>query len=159
MTGSAGPHRPADAEAAALARRILGGARDAVLSVLDEDGWPMNSRIALQTDAAGVPLALLSAIALHSAALMRDPRAALLLAPPPASRGSILAQPQLSLQVHAEPATLAEAAHLRAAWRTRDPRSALYVDLPDFRFWRLRIRGGLLNAGFGRASLIAPGDL
>ena len=39
MTVGAGPHRPADAEAAALARRILGGARDAVLSVLDEDGF------------------------------------------------------------------------------------------------------------------------
>lgn len=159
MTGGAGPHRPADAEALALARRILGGARDAVLSVLDENGWPMTSRIALQTDTAGVPLVMLSSIALHSAALMHDPRAALLLAPPPPSRGSILAQPRLSLQVRAELAALAEAAHLRAAWRARDPRSALYVDLPDFRFWRLRIRGGLLNAGFGRASVIAPGDL
>lgn len=152
------PHRPADAATIAEARRLIAGTRDAVLAVLDEDGWPMTSRIALQTDAAGVPLALLSGLALHSAALARDPRAALLI-DESGVRGMALARARLSLQVRAEPVAAAETEPLRAAWRARDPKAAVYLQLPDFRFWRLRVTGGLLNAGFGRASRLAPGDL
>ncbi|WP_052171764.1 hypothetical protein [Paracoccus sanguinis] len=88
------PHRAADAEARAAARALLGSARDAVLAVLDAEGWPMTSRIALQTDAAGTPLALLSGLALHSAALSRDPRAALLLTDDAATKGSALTRPR-----------------------------------------------------------------
>lgn len=155
------PHLPADDAAIAQARAILAQARDAVLAVLDEAGWPMTSRIALQTDADGVPLALLSGLALHSAALARDPRAALLVdaAAAPGGRGMALTRARLSLQVRAEAVPEAGTEALRAAWRARDPKAAVYLQLPDFRFWRLRIAGGLLNAGFGRASRIGPGAL
>lgn len=155
------PHRPADPEAIRTARQILDAARDAVLTVLDEDGWPMTSRIALQTDAAGQPLALLSGLALHSAALLRDPRAALLIdrAPGDGPHGSALARPRLSLQVDARPAAGSDADALRIAWRARDPKSAVYLQLPDFRFWRLAVRRGMLNAGFGRAYLLGPQDI
>lgn len=156
------PYRPADPAAIAQARRLIAAARIAVLSVLDQTGWPMVSRIAVQTDPQGRPLALLSGLALHSAALARDPRAALLIDAEPAEdgRGSPLARARLSLQLRAE--CLAEGAAtqaLRALWRARDPKAAVYLGLPDFRFWRLTPTGGLLNAGFGQAYRLGAADL
>lgn len=156
------PHRPADAEARTRAGGILRHADSAVLAVLDAQGWPMASRIALQQDAAGRVWAMLSGLALHTAALRRDPRAALLIdAPPtPDARGIALARARLSLQVEAHEITAPdEDAALRAGWLDRDPKAAVYARLPDFRLWRMQIRGGMLNAGFGRAYRLEPGDL
>lgn len=155
------PHRNADAEAIAQAHAILDAARDAVLSVLDEDGWPQASRIALQTDEAGQPLAMLSALALHTRALEADPRAALLIDAPRESdaRGMALTRARLSLQVRAEAVAREDEGPLRRTWLDRDPKAAVYMGLPDFRFWRLMIRGGLLNAGFGRAFRLTAADL
>ena len=157
------PHRPANDAARQMARQMLDAARDAVLAVLDEGGWPQVSRIALQTDAAGTPLALLSGLALHSAALTRDPRAALLIDMAPGAapaRGTALARPRLSLQVRAlRVDDAAETAMLHEDWRARDPKSAVYLGLPDFRFWRLQVQGGLLNAGFGSAFRLSEADL
>lgn len=153
------PHRPADAAARALARTILQDARHATLAVLDAQGWPMTSRIGFQCDDSGLPLALLSDLALHTRCLRRDPRAALLIDGPGGDRGSPLNRARLSLQLHAALADPALRAEQAARWRTRDPKAAVYLGLADFRFWRLDMRGGLLNAGFGRAFLMTPADL
>ena len=109
------PHRVPDAAALAQARAILAAARDAVLSVLDPPGWPMVSRIALQADAEGRPLAMLSDLALHTAALRADRRAALLLDAPAEEprRGMPLTRARLSLQVEACPVPPAEDEALR----------------------------------------------
>lgn len=157
-----GPHRPADDPARAHAEAILRAADSAVLAVLDAQGWPMTSRIAVQRDAAGGLWTMLSGLALHTAALRRDPRAALLIDAPaaPDARGIALARARLSLQVEAqELQDPAEDAPLRADWLARDPKAAVYARLPDFRLWRLQPRGGLLNAGFGRAYQLGPADL
>lgn len=159
-TGMQDAHRTADAEATAQARAILQGARDAVLAVADAQGWPMVSRIALQTDADGQPLAMLSGLALHTAALCADPRAALLVDEDRAgARGMALTRARLSLQVEARIVAPEDGQDLRRAWLDRDPKAAVYARLPDFRFWRLQIRGGLLNAGFGRAFRLTAQDL
>lgn len=158
-----GPHRPADDPARAQAAAILCAADSAVLAVLDAQGWPMVSRIALQRDAAGELWAMLSGLALHTAALRRDPRAALLIDAPagPDARGIALARARrLSLQVEAQEITAPDKdATLRAEWLARDPKAAVYARLPDFRLWRMQLRGGLLNAGFGQAYRLQPGDL
>lgn len=155
------PHRAADAAAIRHALTILDSARDAVLAVLDAQGWPMTSRIALQTDGAGQPLAMLSGLALHTAALRADSRAALLIDEPRTddARGMALTRARLSLQVEAQAIPVADEGELRRAWLDRDPKAAVYAGLPDFRFWRLQIRGGLLNAGFGRAYQLTADDL
>lgn len=153
------PHRPADATARALARTILRDARHATLAVLDAEGWPMTSRIAFQCDEAGLPLALLSDLALHTRCLRRDPRAALLVDGPSGDRGWVLNRARLSLQLRAVPADPALRAGQAARWRDRDPKAAVTLGLADFRFWRLDVRGGLLNAGFGRAFLMTAADL
>lgn len=151
------PHRPSDAASLTIAQQMLTKARDSVLATLDAEGWPQTSRIGLQTDAGGVPLVLLSSLALHTAAIERDPRAALLIDGED-RKGSALARPRLSLQVRAERVLPDEVPELRARWREQDPKSAVYLDLPDFRFWRLRIVSGLLNAGFGKAFVFTAED-
>lgn len=117
----------------------------------------MAARIGLQTDSDGTPLALLSGLSMHTRRLRADPRAALLIGGARA-KGSPLAQPRLSLQVSAA-LVCDEAADLRERWQSRDPRAAVYVGLADFRFWRLPVRSGLFNGGFGRAVRLTAADL
>ena len=147
-----------DAESRALLAALLGGMRHAVLGTIDPDsGAPHLSRIAVQADADGVPLALLSGLAAHSRALAADPRAGLLITPAGAQRGDPMTQPRLSLSVRAEAAP-PEVAR-RAAWLAANPKAAVYIDLPDFRFIRLVPVSGLLNAGFGLATRFGKADL
>lgn len=155
------PHHTADSQAIAHAWSILDAARGAALAVLDAQGWPMTSRIAMQTDEAGQPLAMLSGLAMHTAALRVDPRAALLIdeAPGAEGRGMALTRARLSLQVKAQPVAPDAAQDLHRLWLKRDPKAAIYAGLPDFRFWRLQICGGMLNAGFGKAYRLTAEDL
>ena len=151
------PIRDTDDQARALARQMLGNMRHAILAVLDPaNGHPHLSRIACQRDADGAPLALLSGIAVHSRALVADPRAGLLLEAD-RDKGDPMTHPRLSLQVIARPAE--SDPQRRARWLAAHPRAAVFIDLPDFRFWRLVPVGGLLNAGFGAAFRLTPADL
>lgn len=131
--------------------------RHATLAVNDPDsGHPHLSRIACQTDGHGPPLALLSGLAIHSRLLGRDPRAALLVETR-GDRGDPMTWPRLSLQVVARTVPRTDA--LRRRWLDAHPRAAVFIDLPDFRFWRLEPRSGFLNAGFGAAFRLTPTDL
>lgn len=154
------PIRPTDAEARALARRLIDEARFAALAFLDPDtGAPAISRIAVQTDAGGQPITLISGLAAHFRALAADPRAALLLGEP-GDKGDPLTHPRLSLTVTAcfvEKG--AEHDLLCARWLGVQPKAKLYIDLPDFRFVRLAMVAGLLNGGFGRAFRLSAADL
>lgn len=150
------PFQPADDQARALARDLIAAARHASLGTLDpETGAPLVTRIAVQADADGVPVALLSGLASHSRALALDPRAGLLIGAE--GKGDPMAQPRLSILLRAEPAPPDPAR--RAGWLSRNPRAQVYIDLPDFRFWRLVPVSGLLNAGFGRAFRLAAQDM
>ena len=156
------PLRPTDDAARDTARALIAAMRHAVLAVIDPaSGHPHLSRIAVQADVDGVPVALLSGIAAHSRALAADPRAGLLIAPPGAGKGDPLTQPRLSLQVAAtaRPGPAASDAARRARWLTAHPRAQVFIDLPDFRFWRLAPLSGMLNAGFGTAFSLTPADL
>lgn len=148
------PYRDADAATLAQVRDLLEQARHATLGTLDPDsGAPLLTRISMQADADGVPVALLSDLAQHSAALRRDARCGLMVAPQTSAKGSVMAQPRLSLLCHAQLLTESAStdARRRAAWRDRDGRAAVYLGLGDFRFWRLTPVSLLFNAGFGRA--------
>lgn len=161
MPDAASPIRPTDAEARALARRLIDEARHAALAVRQPaSGLPGISRIALGTDAEGVPVTLISSLSQHTAALRADPRAAILVGEP-ASRGDPLTHPRLSLDVAAEfvPHDAPDHAALRARWLTLQPKARLYVDFADFGFVRLVPRGAALNGGFGRAYVLTPADL
>ncbi|HRM75159.1 MAG TPA: hypothetical protein PLI13_10740, partial [Paracoccus sp. (in: a-proteobacteria)] len=47
----------------------------------------------------------------------------------------------------------------RARWLARDPKATVYIDLPDFTFWRIEPVSGLLNAGFGQAFSLTAADM
>ncbi|WP_347138454.1 pyridoxamine 5-phosphate oxidase [Paracoccus sp. SSK6] len=151
------PIRATSDDARQTARQMLAAMRHAVLAVNDpETGHPHLSKIACQIDAGGVPVALLSGLAVHSRALATDPRAALLVEAP-GDRGDPMTWPRLSLQVVAQ--GVADPAGLRDRWLRAHPKAAVFIDLPDFRFWRLMPQAGFLNAGFGAAFRLTPADL
>lgn len=131
--------------------------RHATLAVNDpRTGHPHLSRIACQTDPDGTPVALLSSLAVHSRVLVLDPRAALLVETR-RDRGDPMTWPRLSLQVLARP--LPRSPALRQGWLDAHPKAAVFIDLPDFRFWHLVPQSGFLNAGFGSAFQMTPADL
>lgn len=151
------PIREMDENARLLVRDMLTAMRHAILAVTDAGtGFPHLSRIACQLGPEGLPIALLAGIALHSRALAEDGRAGLLV-DPAHSKGDPMTWPRLSLQVEAEP--IAATATLRDRWLDMHPRAAIFIDLPDFRFWQMRPKLGLLNAGFGAAYRLTPEDL
>lgn len=151
------PIRPTDQDARNLARALLAQLRHASLGTLDPGtGAPLVTRIAVQPDHDGAPLALLSGLAAHSRALAADPRAGLLIAET-AAKGDAMTHARLSLIGQAAPVPM-DAAR-RAQWLTRDPKARVYIDLPDFRLWRIEPVSGLLNAGFGQAFRLTAQDM
>lgn len=161
--------RETDEDARRQARILLRGARFAAIGVIDPDtAFPAVSRVLLGLDHDGVPVILVSALSGHTKALMADPRAALLTGEP--GKGDPLAHPRLTLQCTAERVEPGSAVHgrIRSRFIERHPKSKLYVDFPDFCFFRLIPAQASLNGGFGRAYVLpgedfliepAPGDL
>jgi len=154
------PIRTTDDAARTLARALLESARTATLAVLDpETGGPYVSRIAFGRAPDGTCLALLSDLALHARALQADPRASLLVGEPQ-GKGDPLTHPRLTLRARAVAVTdPAERARLRPIWLRLQPKSKLYVDFADFRFFRFEISYAYLNGGFGKAYALDEKDL
>ena len=155
------PIRPTDDEARALARQLIDRARFGALGVIEAaTGAPMVTRVAVGTDADGRPLSLVSDLSAHTRALKTDPLCSLLVGEP-GERGDPLTHPRLTLQAHARFVRKGEAGYeaLRERWLQRHPKAKLYVDFADFSFVVLDVTSAHLNGGFGRAFLLAPGDL
>lgn len=155
------PIRPTDDAARALARELIAGARYGALGVIDPvTGSPAVTRIALGPGPAGGIWTLVSGLSAHTRALRANPAAGLLVGEP-GPKGDPLTHPRLSLQIEAAPLPReAEGFEtMRECWLRDHPKSKLYIDLPDFSFFALRILSGALNGGFGRAFLLGPADL
>ncbi|EJJ25997.1 putative heme iron utilization protein [Rhizobium sp. CF142] len=152
--------RETDDEARKLARTLLRSARYAALAVLDpETGFPFASRVLLGTDIDGVPVILVSALSTHTKALAADARASLLTGEP--GKGDPLAYARLTTQCRAEQVERDTPLHARIRTRflNRHAKAKLYIDFPDFRFFRLIPQSASLNGGFGRAYILDGSDL
>jgi putative heme iron utilization protein len=152
--------RDTDDDARRQARVLLRGARFAAIGVIDpETGFPSVSRVLLGTDIDGAAVILVSNLSAHTGALLADPRASLLTGEP--AKGDPLAHPRLTLQCLAESVERDSPAHarLRGRFLARHPKSQLYIDFPDFRFFRLVPERASLNGGFGRAYHLGREDL
>lgn len=152
--------REVDAEAVRLARTLLRTSRAGALAVLDPAGGaPAASRVGVCTDFDGTPVLLGSALALHTRALIADGRCALLLGE--AGKGDPLAHARMSIDCVATEVALDGEDHLRlrARYLAHQPKAKLYVDLPDFRFFRLEPGRASLNGGFGKAYALGPEHL
>lgn len=153
--------RDTDDEARTLARTLLRGARSGSLAAIEPEsgGFPFVSRVLVGMDVDGVPVILISKLSTHTRALIADSRASLLTGEP--GKGDPLAHPRLTVQCTAEQVTRDSEAHARIRERfvRRHPKSKLYVDFPDFGFFRLRPLRASLNGGFGRAYVLTAEDL
>lgn len=146
MTGEARP--TPDFDPVALAKSLLRTIRAGALATLDpQGGFPFASLVTVATDHDGSPLFLMSRLSAHTLNLEQDPRASLLLAE--TGRGDPLAHPRLTLVGRAE---RAGEPRIRERFLARHPKAKLYVDFPDFSFFRLSMAGGHLNGGFARAA-------
>ncbi|WP_064695943.1 HugZ family pyridoxamine 5'-phosphate oxidase [Rhizobium aegyptiacum] len=160
MKDQPSPIRETDDEARKLARVLLRSARHAALAVLDpETGFPFASRVLLATDIDGAPVILVSKLSAHTKALVRDPRASLLTGEP--GKGDPLAYGRLTTQCTAETIERGHRFHTRIRTRflDRHPKANLYIDFPDFLFFRLNPEQASLNGGFGRAYHLGGRDL
>ncbi len=152
--------RPTDDEARELARSLIRGARYMSLAVLDPaTGFPSVSRALTAIDLDGVPVVLVSALSGHTKGLKDDSRCSLLAGEP--GKGDPLAHARITVFCEAELVSRDSAAHqrLRARFLRRHPKAQLYVDFPDFRFYRLVPIQASLNGGFGRAYALGAEDL
>ena len=152
------PYRPLDPEARALARRLVAEARFAALAVVEADGLPFCSRIAIATSPEGLPLGLLSGLAQHTRALRANPACCLLLGEP-GEKGDPLSHPRLSLRARARFIPRSDEGDLRAAWVKANPKARIYADLPDFSFVVFDPVSAALNGGFARAFRLDAADL
>lgn len=158
---AAAPIRPTDDAARRMGRDLIDGAAFGAIAVLHPDtGLPHVTRIAIVAGPCGQPVTLISDLSVHTRALRADPRASLLLGEP-GPRGDPLTHPRITLQVTAEFIRHGTPDHaaLRAHYLRRQPKAKLYVDFADFAFARLRVQGGALNGGFGKAFELSPADL
>ncbi|MBW6423085.1 pyridoxamine 5'-phosphate oxidase family protein [Rhizobium sp. XQZ8] len=152
--------RDTDDEARRLARTLVRGARHMALAVLDpETGFPSASRALTGTDVDGVPVILVSGLSAHTKSLLADPRCSLLAGE--TGKGDPLAHPRITVQCLAETVTRDTPEHerIRTRFLDRHPKSALYADFPDFRFFRINPQTASLNGGFGRAYVMPGADL
>ncbi|MSP43956.1 MAG: HugZ family protein [Alphaproteobacteria bacterium] len=141
------------------ARALMRGARTAVLSTLmAEGGAPYGSLVLSATAPDATPVLLLSKLAVHTANLLRDPRASLLYETP---GGPVdpLGGARLSLLGTISPSAPAFAASDRARFLSRHPSAAVYADFADFGFYRLLPAHGNLVAGFGQIHWLAGADV
>lgn len=155
------PIRETDAEARALARSLIEGARFGALGALDPDsGDPMVTRIAVGRDPTGHPLTLISELSHHTKALAQSPRCSLLLGEP-GPKGDPLTHPRITLQAEAQFVRhgSTDYAELRSHYLTTHPKAQLYIDFTDFHFARFMVHGAALNGGFGKAYALTAADL
>lgn len=137
-------------------RQLLRRARTCSLSTLNKsDGTPYGSLANIATEVAGWPLILISRLAWHTQNLLADARASVLVSELPA-KGDALVGPRVTVLGRFE---LVDDANLRRRYLARHPEAAMYVDFPDFSFWRMdpsTIHG---VAGFGRIETLKPDDV
>jgi len=154
------PFLPVDDEARALAKKLMRTARSGALATNDaQGGTPFASLVQVGTDLDGSPIILTSQLSVHTRLLEADPRCSLLLSS--TGKGDPLAHPRLTLLARAERLEREsdEAMNIRRRYLMQHPKAELYVDFPDFAFWRLKVQSGSLNGGFGRAYRMASQDL
>lgn len=149
---------PAPAETAEeTARRLILTCGKATLATLDRNraGMPYASLVLIAPDAAGHPLLLLSGLAEHTANLLADPRASLLL---DGTEGfaEILTGPRLTLSGRVQLVEEAEKAAASDSYIARHPSSSFYAGFKDFAFWRFSSEAAHLVAGFGRIDWLEP---
>jgi heme iron utilization protein len=148
------------ADAIRLAKTLIRTARyGAIATIEPETGWPTATRVGVSTDFDGAPILLISRLAAHTKALLKDVRCSLLLGTP--GKGDPLAHARVTIACEAreiEPGS-DEAKRMANRYLCHQPKAQLYVGLGDFRFFRLDPKSASLNGGFGKAYALTAAEL
>lgn len=151
--------QPADFKPVEWARDLLRSIRSGALGTLDRNtGHPVTTLSNIATDVDGSPVIMISKLASHTANLGADGRASLLFAR--TGKGDPQAHPRLTvLGAFVKVEDEAVRARLRARFLAHHPKSQIYIDFPDFSFWRMEVVSAHLNGGFARAADLPAADL
>lgn len=151
--------QPVDAAALKHAMTLMRTARFASLGTLDAAlGAPSVSRVAVASFPTGEMGFFISALAAHHTNLLADGRCSLLVGEP--GKGDPLAYPRMT--VIGSAARLGDGSekdNFRYRFRSKNAKSKLYQDLPDFSYWKVAPIKASLNAGFGKAYALSATDL
>lgn len=162
------PRQPADFNPIALGKALLRASRIGTLGTLEpQSGFPFATLTNVATDIDGAPLILVSRLSTHTQNLLGDERVSLLLSKSGqnarAEKGDPMAHPRLTVQALARlVADQAMVSRIRRRYLARHPKAQIYIDFPDFAFFRLEPTSIHLNGGFARAfdgpaaSIMAP---
>jgi putative heme iron utilization protein len=145
----------ADFSAAALARSLLRRCRQGALATLTPDsGDPYCSLVNVASASDGSPILLISRLALHTRNILSDTRVSLML--DERAEGDPLEGARIMLAGRAAQANEAEEGALRGRYLNAHPSAELFVNFKDFSFFRVRLVGAHLVAGFGRIVDLKP---
>lgn len=140
---------------ATAARALLRRSRQGALATLQpESGAPYCSLVNVASHPDGSPLLLISRLALHTRNILADHRVSLMLderAPGDPLEGSRIMVAGAAIAVAPDQTDRVRGRYLRA-----HPGAELFVDFADFGFYRIRIDGIHLVAGFGRIVDLKP---
>lgn len=152
--------RETDGDAILLAKTLIRAARVGSLATIEAaSGHPFASMASVATDIDGTPLILTSRLSGHTANFAADARCSLLLGQP--GKGDPLAHPRITLLAEARAIARdgEDQPRIRRRFLSRNPKAELYVDFPDFQFFRLELARASLNGGFARAYELTATDL
>ncbi|HET7888396.1 MAG TPA: DUF2470 domain-containing protein [Bradyrhizobium sp.] len=137
-----------DFEPAKAVKSLLRRSRQGALATLMAgSGDPYCSLVNVATHPDGSPILLISRLAIHTKNLLADARVSLML--DERVEGDPLEGARIMLSGHAEEIT-ADRDLVRQRYLNAHPSAEAFVDFKDFSFFRIRLSGTHLVAGFGR---------
>lgn len=146
----------ADVKPARLTRSLLGRSRQGALATLmPRSGDPYCSLVAVASLPDGMPILLISRLAVHTKNILSDPRVSLML--DERAPGDPLEGARIMLAGTAEEAK-DDAELLKRRYLAAHPSAEEFVGFRDFSFFKIVPKGVHLVAGFGRIVDLAPRD-
>lgn len=141
------------------ARTLMHVGRVGALATLSErhPDWPFGSVMPYGLDAQGRPTFLISALAMHTHNLRRDPRASLLVAEERAQEDP-LGSARLTLLGSVAEVPNADLAAVREDYLQRHPQAGMWVDFGDFGFYRMEVVEPYYVGGFGVMGWVTADD-
>ena len=157
--GDQDPNPAPETTLAERARTLLALGRAGVLSTQSKKwaGFPFGSLMPFALDAAGRPLFLISAMAMHTHNLEQDPRASLFVAQADSEKDPLGAG-RLTLIGEAKKIPAADLGDARERYLTRHENARYYVDFKDFSFYRLELADVYYIGGFGVMGWVEAAD-
>lgn len=141
--------------AANLTRSLLRRSRQGALATLMVgSGDPYCSLVNVASHYDGSPILLISRLAVHTRNLLADPRVSLML--DERAAGDPLEGSRIMVAGTAEEADAELKAVLRRRYLNAHPSAESFADFNDFSFFRIRLTGIHLVAGFGRIVDLKP---